>query len=335
MLPETIDPTVSLLQDESSRLNLVRWIHQCDLIKRYYRADTVFVLQQTGLGFEVIVTAMNDSPQFQPGTLFDPDFPLFGKLVQAPPNGLKLNLSHFTAEELSRELDGFISILSRPLHWPNGTVFGCLCILYGEMEQADNPDIPPYMLEPFQILLQQDLSLLVQKHRIDSLSMRDRDTGMLNRYGFIMMAPRQLNLGRRFGVNAGLMIFELSMRHPKDGQLEEKHYRLLGKIIQNTIRTADIAAHYGPSQFVVLVFTDSERDLAHIVSRIEKQLAQQAPELALDDSASFFTPDSTAKLGPMLEQTRRGLASFREEDIATKAGQAKPEAQSDYLEPEY
>lgn len=45
------------------------------------------------------------------------------------------------------------------------------------------------MLEPFQILLQQDLALLCQSHRIESLSMRDRETGMLNHYGFIMMAP--------------------------------------------------------------------------------------------------------------------------------------------------
>lgn len=307
MLPESIDPSISLLDSDNIQINLVRWIHQCDLIKRYYHADTVFVVQQTAIGFEVIVSSMGETNKFMAGRLFVPDFMLFNHLINIPPTGIKLNLSQFLLEDLPREFDEVASILSRPILWPDGTHFGCLCVLNHHHSETDEITLNPYMLEPFQILLQQDLALLCQSHRIDSLSMRDRETGMLNHYGFIMMAPRQLNLGRRFGVSAALLMFDVSVKHPQEDKLENKHKTLLGNIIQSTIRSADIAAHYSDHQFIVLAFIDAARDMEHIIKRVEKQLVQQAPILALLASANFFTPDSTAKLGPMIEMTLKGL----------------------------
>ena len=315
MLPETIDTSMSLLDSDTSQINLVRWMHQCDLMKRYYQADTVIVVQQTAIGFEIIVCSINDSPKFSAGKLYDPDFVLFNKLVKVPPTGIKIDLSHFHLDELPREFDGVASLLSRPILWPDGTIFGCLCVLNTHLSKTDDSSQSPFMLEPFQILLQQDLSLLCQSHRIDSLSMRDSETGMLNHYGFMMMAPRQLNLGRRFGVNAAIFMFELSSNHPLDNKLEDKHHRMLGNIIQETIRTADIAAHYTPNQFVVLAFIESERDMQYIIQRVEKQLAQQATGLHLAAASNFFTPDSTAKLAPMIELTLQGLQKHYDNEL--------------------
>lgn len=319
MLPETINPNISVLDNDLLQVNLGRWMQQCELVKSYYSAAYAFVLQITQSGFEVIVTTVNDTPLFTAGTLFPHNFPLFQALKNSSLEGDYLNLDRFMLDELPREFDGIQHILSRPITWPDGSQFGSLCVLNPHMvEPASNSA----MLEPFQILLQQELSLLCQNHRIESLSMRDQETGMLNHYGFMMMAPRQLNLGRRFGAHAGIIFFELTEANPSENNLEDKHHRLLGNLVQDTIRTADVAAHYSETQFVVLAFVDSERDILHIMKRVEKQLEQQNPHLKLDASYSFFTPESTAKLAPMMEDARCKLKSMQPEPEPTPTNQA-------------
>ncbi|MCG9713461.1 GGDEF domain-containing protein [Shewanella insulae] len=320
MLPENIHTGVSILENENAQINLVRWMHQCELMKRYFEADVAFVAQQTDLGFEIIVSSINDTRKYLSGTLYNEKFELFTRLANSQPEGINLDLSRESNAELPRDLATASSLLSRPILWPDGTIFGCLCVINPASRETASTNA--FMLEPFQVLLQQDLALLCQSQRIESLSMRDRDTGMLNHYGFIMMAPRQLNLGRRFGAHAGILFFELYPNAPLLDEIEDKHIRLLGNIIQDTIRTADIAAHYSQSQFVVLAFVDAERDLGHISRRVEKLLMQQNDRLKLDSGHSFFAPDSSAKLAPMLEQAKRQLKSQQksdEDEIATEA----------------
>ncbi|MFB2758259.1 GGDEF domain-containing protein [Shewanella xiamenensis] len=320
MLPETINPQISVLDNDLLQVNLGRWMQQCELIKSYYSATHVFVLQITQSGFEVIVSSVSETPLFTSGTLFPNNFPLFEALKNSNIDGDYLNLSRFMLDELPRDFDGIQYILSRPIAWPDGSQFGSLCVLNPHM--AD-PLSNSAMLEPFQILLQQELSLLCQNHRIESLSMRDQETGMLNHYGFMMMAPRQLNLGRRFGAHAGILFFELIEADSPEKRLEEKHHRLLGNLVQDTIRTADVAAHFSATQFVVLAFVDSERDILHIMKRVEKQLEQQNHNLKLDSSYSFFTPESTAKLAPMMEDARCKLKSMLQEPTQSSSNQAK------------
>lgn len=306
MLPETVDPTESLLNSEYQPLNLVRWNHQCETLKCYYDAAQVFAFQQIDIGFEIICSAHHELLHFTPGVIFPAELSLLQHIIQSQPTGLTQDLTQLTLDETPRDFDGIQHILSRPITWPDGSIFGGICVL-NPQKNTDFEDLS--MLEPFQIMLQQELALFCQSHRIDSLSMRDRNTGMLNNYGFIMMAPRLLSLGRRFGAHAGIMIFELSgIKNPQQ-PLEEKHHRLLGNIIQNTVRTADVTARYNDTQFVVLVFIDAERDLQHIVRRIEKQLEQQNELLSLDHGHSFFTPESTATIAPMIEEARSHLTS--------------------------
>ncbi|QYJ85600.1 GGDEF domain-containing protein [Shewanella mesophila] len=318
MLPENIHTGVSILENDNAQINLVRWMHQCELMKRYYQADVAFVVQKTDLGFEVIVSSINDTRKYLSGTVYSDKIDLFNRLSSSQPDGINLELSSNTMV-LPDDLASVTNILSRPILWPDGSIFGCLCVL----NTADDgtPGINSFMLEPFQILLQQDLALLCQSQRIESLSMRDRETGMLNHYGFIMMAPRQLNLGRRFGAHAGILFFELYPTPPRLEAIEDKHIRLLGNIIQDTIRTADIAAHYSKAQFVVLVFIDSERDLPHIGKRVEKLLNQQNDQLQLDCGYAFFAPESSAKLAPMLEKAKSQLRSQKSTQEIIETGE--------------
>ncbi|WP_228729934.1 GGDEF domain-containing protein [Shewanella avicenniae] len=296
-----------MLEHDNHGLNLVRWVQQCELMKHYYQADKVFVLQKTDAGFEIIASAADTTFRFAPGKQFELESPLLQQMTSSGIGGLNLDLTQMVSDELPKEFSNAICILSRPVFWPDGSEFGCLCVVNAHANEVQH--VSPMMLEPFQILLQQDLALLCQNHRIEALSMRDPATGMLNSYGFIMMAPRQLNLGRRFGAHCGLIFFELVPQGEVDEETQERAHRELANLLIGTLRVADMAAHFDATKFVLLVFVDMERDLEHIIRRVEKQFAQSPTPMTLDSSAKFFAPDSTAKLAPMLESAKEGLQS--------------------------
>lgn len=309
MLPETVKPSKSLLETDTHGINLVRWMQQCELMKHYYQADRVFVLQKTDSGYEIIVSAADHGMRFVPGMAFDGANPLLKKLCNGDSSGLNLDLTKVVADAVPKEFNDAIGLLSRPVAWPDGTVFGCLCVINAHASEIQH--VSPMMLEPFQILLQQDLALLCQNHRIEALSMRDAATGMLNQHGFIMMAPRQLNLGRRFGAHCGIIFFELLTSPSTDEESNHRGQRSLASFLLSTLRAADMAAHFDDNKFVLLVFVDMERDLEHIVRRVTRQFAQVSNHTQLDASSSFFAPDSTAKLAPMLESALAGLQSVK------------------------
>ncbi len=317
MLTSEFDPSQSILENEHNTINLVRWFQQCELLNDYYKSSKIIILQRTNAGYEVITCAGDHL--LHPGLVIELANPLIEQFLKAPWQGLQIKLSE-TQLSLPEQVGQLEYIISRPIRWPDSSDFGCLIVLSESDPLTAHASLA--MLEPVQVLLQQDLALMCQNQRISSLSMRDRLTGMLNQYGFLMMAPRQLALGRRFGSHAGILFFEL-MNNSSYGEITEKDQQVLGRVIQDTIRTADIAARYTDKDFVVLVFLDSDRDLQHIIRRAEKSLQQQAAHLVLDANACFFSPDSSSKLAPMIQITRAGLKSQQTEPSVTSDSQMR------------
>lgn len=303
MLPHTIDSEISLLEYDSPQVNLVRWMHQCELLKRFYQSQEVMVLQHTARGYEIIVRAPSDNVQFVAGTLLEDGCATLENLISSPIHGVHIDIANDTKSGLPNSFHNHDHLLARAIHWPDSSHFGYLCVLDPDIEA--HGQVAPEMLEPFQLLLQQELSLLCQHHRIEAMSMRDPKTGMLNEHGFMMMAPRQLSLGRRFGAHAGLFVFELE----HSNQLETRHHTLLGSILQTTVRTADLAATLSDTEFAVLAFLDSEADMATIVKRVRNQLFQLDETLSLDVGYCFFSPDSTVRLANMLADAKEALAT--------------------------
>ncbi|BDM63504.1 GGDEF domain-containing protein [Shewanella sp. NFH-SH190041] len=320
MLPDTINTGISVLEYTHIQLDLVRWVNQCALLKRYFHARDVLVIQTTSQGNEIIVTPPDGSSQcYTAGTLLAANNPIMRQIQQQFPHA---NPVRYAAPQLTQETDvtpnqEAIPLIVRPLIWPDGEHFGFLCVLQPEIN--DDTGMTAEMIEPFQLLLQQDLSLLCQSHRIEALSMREAKTGMLNHYGFIMMAPRQLSLGRRFGANAGVMMFELL---PSDN-ISDRHHALLGNLLQSAVRAADIVAHDSPQQFIVLAFVYAESDLNIMLSRIKRQLDALEEGLALNCASHYFQPGSQTRLTDVMAEVKQQLSShpLRHKPIATLAKQ--------------
>ncbi|QTE85757.1 GGDEF domain-containing protein [Shewanella algae] len=231
-------------------------------------------------------------------------------------------LSYSSAAEIPTEFEDIASMLQHfaanpaktikyPLHWSDGKLFGELLILNGKpkvaLEQLQS------LLEPMLALLKAELGQLQLMEQLESLSLQDELTCMLNPRGFNLLAPRQLSLSRRLGSHAGLLLLEgKELDSNRIGELQqEQSLKMLARVILENMREADICARLNHNQFIILAFVDSQAHLDILASRLKKQVSRSDCGLQLLVGQSFFAPDSHFELSPMLEQAEQDLLQYK------------------------
>ncbi|MDL2197272.1 GGDEF domain-containing protein [Shewanella algae] len=243
-------------------------------------------------------------------------------LLQHMPDTKLQVLSHSPAAEIPTEFEGIASLLQHfaanpaetikyPLHWFDGKLFGELLILNGKpkvaLEQLQS------LLEPMLALLKAELGQLQLMEQLESLSLQDELTCMLNPRGFNLLAPRQLSLSRRLGSHAGLLLLEgKELDSNRIGGLQQdQSLKMLARVILENMREADICARLNHNQFIILAFVDNQAHLDILASRLKKQVSRSDCGLQLLVGQSFFAPDSHFELSPMLEQAEQDLLQYK------------------------
>ena len=220
-----------------------------------------------------------------------------------PIDHLKQRLSNTSLPDEGIWRHGLIEL---PLHWPGGGIFGAVLLVCDKL--PPNLDSCQTLAAPIIDYLQSELKVYRQARQMEQLSLQDETTQMLNSHGFNLMAPRQLNLSRRLGSHAGLVLMENGTEF--QGHEAEEKLRSLAQVVFDNLREADLAARIG-NQIVLLAFVDSEANLDSLVTRLRKQFARKLEPQRVLTGHSFFTPDSHLELGPMMAQANDELQTTR------------------------
>ena len=292
MTPYPFSPQLWLRDLNHPAIGLQKWQQQLNLINHLFHAQTCLIVQVYQDECQVVcqhphALMMFDTEQITP----------FSKLLtQLGQSGFPAQV---TEDKILAYAIGDNGLLSLDLYWPDGSRFGHIFICGAPAHPKMNTLLT--VIEPIKALIQAELKNFYLMKQIETLSLQDELTGMLNPYGFSMMAPRQLSLSRRFGSHAGIVIVELCetpvASHSQDDR--QAQLRLLARIINDNLRVADVPARLNDSQFILLAFIDSQANLSTLVSRLIKQIARHAPELRVALGQCFFTPDETVALEAM------------------------------------
>lgn len=197
-------------------------------------------------------------------------------------------------------------LIEFPLYWPGGIGFGAVLMVCDR--RPPNLESCQTLAAPILDLLQAELKVYRQAKQMERLSLQDESTQMLNTHGFNLMAPRQLNLSRRLGSHAGLVVMKNGTQY--QGEEAEERLRALSQVVYDNLREADLAARID-DQIVLLAFVDSEANLDSLVTRLRKQFARKLEPQRVLTGHSFFTPDSHLGLGPMMDQALEELEITR------------------------
>ncbi|WP_297021150.1 sensor domain-containing diguanylate cyclase [Thalassospira sp.] len=269
-----------ITQEEVMMASLDKWQRVVDLMTKLLGATAGYVVEYNEkLGFLAALTSKN------------PENP--SPKVSGKPQSLDANLycrrvvgakSAFYEPDASNKPEwadnpevveeGYISYFGVPLMWPNGVVFGTLCVFDTKATAYENT--LQELMEVFRDLIEADLRLYEQYEIMRNLSMTDPLTGMSNRAGFELLAQQKIRIAKRYHHNIGIIFIDLDdMKHWNDDYghaAGDAALRAVAKAITDSIREVDICGRIGGDEFAVLGYVRNRGDLTTIITRVRNAL---------------------------------------------------------------
>ncbi|MCC9620215.1 sensor domain-containing diguanylate cyclase [Thalassospira sp. MA62] len=270
-----------LTDDEAILASLDKWQRAVDLMTRMLGATAGYVIEfNEKKGFRAALTSQNDenpnrdlSQQPAPPTanvycrrVVRDRAPLYVPDATDIPEW---------ADNPALTENGYVSYYGVPLLWPNGALFGTLCIF--DTNPTDYSSDLLTLVDCFRDLIEADLRLYEQFQIMRNISMTDPLTGLNNRAGFEMMAEQKIRIAKRYHHNIGIVFIDLDrMKHWNDDYghaAGDAALRTVSMAISESIREVDICARVGGDEFAILGYVRTRGDLTTIITRIRNALA--------------------------------------------------------------
>lgn len=113
-------------------------------------------------------------------------------------------------------------------------------------------------------------------HRLESLSMTDELTGLLNRRGFSFGLKRALQSARRYGEEGILAFIDLDNFKPINDtyghEAGDQILRRTGEILTGNVRKTDLVSRLGGDEFAVLLVHSQRRDGLSRIAILDEKL---------------------------------------------------------------
>ncbi|WP_254870242.1 sensor domain-containing diguanylate cyclase [Thalassospira sp. HF15] len=302
-------------QDDAMKASLEKWQRVVDLMTQLLGARAGYVVEYNGkIGFREALTSRNPENPFpkvskKPQPL---DCNIYCRRVVETKHAFYEADATGKAEwadntELTEA--GFVSYFGVPLLWPNGDVFGTLCVFDTKATQYENT--LQELMEVFRDLIEGDLRLYEQYEVMRNLSMTDPLTGMNNRAGFEMLAHQKIRIAKRYHHNIGIIFIDLDdMKHWNDNYghaAGDAALRAVGKAITESIREVDICGRIGGDEFAVLGYVRNRGDLTTIVTRVRNALDHVKLTVPNSKSPIHETPQISSGASVFFEPLDKSL----------------------------
>ncbi|HZD55546.1 MAG TPA: GGDEF domain-containing response regulator [Anaerolineales bacterium] len=173
----------------------------------------------------------------------------------------------------------------------------------------------------------------IERHRsrrvLQDLSFSDELTGLLNRRGFLSLAPKHLKIAQR--ANWELLVFfidldELKKINDNFGHPEgDQALRAVANILRETFRTSDVVARIGGDEFIVLAINASDASIENITARLHENMDQHNHSgdrfrISLSYGVARFGPQEQPSLEEMIIQADQALYDNKRRKHETNQG---------------
>ncbi len=311
-----------ILEADDLPISLQKWQQNVNLIATMFHAPTTCIFQTTCQGSQVVVSNTTDYSPYPAGSFIPREADLFGHVLAELKRHLYIpdataDIRWASHQEVTEA--GFNSYLGVPLFWPNGLLFGSLCIL----DHAPSDYRAQYfeLIKTFQALIESDLNLIVQEQVLSKLTLTDALTGIYNRQGFKALAEHKLSVAKRYGHTFGLIYFDLDNLHSINEQLGhetgDQALQAMATALSSELRDSDIAARIGSDEFAALVFVNQHDDMENLAIRIQrklnviKQQRDSMPPLTTSVGAKCYQADTNTNVDTMIDEVDRIMYNIK------------------------
>ena len=193
------------------QISLHKWQKTMDLITELFSAPSSYIVQATSKGYRVVIRNNEGGSSFETNPILPPQTPLFCRYVAETKNILYVNdASNNDAWNTLPEVveDGVESYLGLPIHWPEGEVFGTLCLK--DTKITSYTDEYFELIEQLRDLIEDDLALVYSYEQMREIAMLDSLTDIYNRRALNLLAQQKLNLALRLGFDVCCLFIDIN-----------------------------------------------------------------------------------------------------------------------------
>jgi len=163
---------------------------------------------------------------------------------------------------------GLASYFGMPVNWPDGAVFGTLCILSREPRKPSALDYE--LLENFKSVVELTLKLLIADRELTYAATHDNLTGLMNRYLFIALAENMMEVADRYEQPLWLVYWDLDRFKAVNDQfghgVGDTLLRAVANAVSKALRASDVLARLGGEEFALLI-VDEGREQAEMTTK--------------------------------------------------------------------
>lgn len=275
-----------IIDDNSAFIPLAKWQETVNLMANIFGAPAGFIVQFTENGTcQIVMANQSGNHPYEAGAIIDSSADIFCRKVvnQCQPlyeRHASSNPEWNNNPEVHN--DGFNSYLGYPVRWPDGTVFGTICVM--DYCETDYSDMYVQLMDQFRHFIEADLKLKEKYLQVEQMSYRDSLTKLYNRRGFFNYAQRLINLSHRLDIPVGLIFLDVdglkSINDQYGHESGDVVLEVVGSSIAEVVRESDIAARLGGDEFVLLAQMDHDNDLLTLQTRLDQILSKNSALLS-------------------------------------------------------
>ncbi len=282
----------SILEATPEDLDFSRWQSFVDRLARLFSAPVALINQANERGIQVIAGNTDKSNPYRSGDHCPPDTPVYCRDVINTSNTLYVpdgNNNPYWSDNPELTNDGMRSYLGVPLQWPDGSVFGTLCIM--DRKPSDYGEMLIELLQSFKDVLDYELQLIDTNRKLRTLSLIDSMTGLYNRRGLIEASRHLIAQAGRHKHHVAVLYLDIDDLKPVNDRYGHDAGDLMIKMLASTIGTVlrgqDIAARLGGDEFAIIALIENENGVDYLIERLTLACAQKSLHVGDGQSCSL------------------------------------------------
>jgi len=266
----------SFFDSPPDSLSIEKWQKIVDVLTRIFNAPAAWVMQTNIKGLEALLASQSIQDKAPAGTSFEKDVNIYCKTVVQTKKYLYVkNAEKEGCWQDNPEYtdDGLLSYLGVPLQWPNGNIFGTLCV--SDTKESNYPKEFIDLLLQLKEIIDGDLKNIILIEELRTKSVSDELTNINNRRGFIENSERLISLAKRKEISLSLMYFDLNdLKKLNDScghEMGDILIKSFAEALQNTVRKEDIVGRLGGDEFCFLGEHKEAGQEKLIITRVQAQ----------------------------------------------------------------
>lgn len=283
-----------------------KWQSMVDLMSKIYGAACGAVVQLREDEFNPVVASLNEDNFLHRDLAWPWEMKSFCRSMMETKEGLYVanpTSDPNWSDAPPVETGPVRSYCGLPIFWPDGSLFGSICVIDVKPTSYDTNLIE--LLEQMRHIITSDLKSIIDFETILNMAFTDEQTGVFNRRG--LREKSALDQSESVGV-AYFDIDNLKQINDQCGH-EEGDYRItsLAKLLKDNCRKDELVARLGGDEFIVIFYDISETEINKCCQRINASYqAIETSNCIITPSVSYgykvFNSKSTIGLEKMITQ---------------------------------